>query len=176
MKIISTKRLMGILGCLLALVLTLSLATPALAVPQPPHQFWGEVTIGSQPVPGGTSVEAKIDGIAYASTTTDAQGRYGYTTEQGGTGIFRVPADDPDEPGKDGGANGDTIEFYVADILATTFTFEIGGHNELDLAIEGEIYTLTMGVTGNGTTDPPVGEHTYPAGTVVNITAIHDSG
>ena len=36
--------------------------------------------------------------------------------------------------------------------------------------------TLTMAVTGNGSTNPPVGDHPYPEGEVVNITAIPDSG
>jgi len=37
-------------------------------------------------------------------------------------------------------------------------------------------YTLTMAVNGNGTTTPAVGNHTYTAGTVVNINATPDSG
>jgi len=37
-------------------------------------------------------------------------------------------------------------------------------------------YTLTMAVNGNGTTTPAVGNHTYTAGTVVNITAKADKG
>jgi uncharacterized repeat protein (TIGR02543 family) len=36
--------------------------------------------------------------------------------------------------------------------------------------------TLTMAVNGNGSTDPLVGTHTYPQGTVVNITATPASG
>ena len=36
--------------------------------------------------------------------------------------------------------------------------------------------TLTMAVNGNGSTSPAVGEHDYPANTVVNITATPDSG
>ena len=36
--------------------------------------------------------------------------------------------------------------------------------------------TLTMAVTGNGSTNPAVGDHPYADGTVVNITAIPDSG
>ncbi len=37
-------------------------------------------------------------------------------------------------------------------------------------------YTLTMAVNGDGSTTPPVGNHTYPSGTVVNITATPDAG
>ncbi|MBI4286448.1 MAG: LamG domain-containing protein, partial [Chloroflexi bacterium] len=35
-------------------------------------------------------------------------------------------------------------------------------------------YTLTMGVTGTGSTDPAVGNHVYDAGTVVTVTATPD--
>lgn len=129
MKIIKTKRLVGMLGCLLALILTLSLATPALAVPQIPHQFWGTVTIGTEPAPEGTTVKAKIGEVYYATTTVDVEGKYGYDP------VFQVPADDPGEPGKDGGTNGETIEFYVDDVLATTFTFQIGGSDPLNLTV-----------------------------------------
>ena len=156
MKIIKTKRLTRILGCLLALVLTLSLATPALAVPQIPHQFWGQVTIGGQLATEGTVVSAEIDGLEYASTTVDAQGRYGYL-EPGGTGIFRVPADDPDLSGKDGAYAGDLIEFYVADALATTFTFQIGGHDLLNLTVTTETFTITA-TAGEGGTISPSGD------------------
>ncbi len=37
-------------------------------------------------------------------------------------------------------------------------------------------FTLTMAVSGNGTTSPSAGEHTYPEGTVVDITAIPGEG
>jgi len=89
MKIIKTKRLARILGCLLALGLTLSLATPALAVPQIPHQFWGTVTVGTEPAPVGTTVKAKIGEVYYVTTTVDAKGRYGYDP------LFKVPAMTP---------------------------------------------------------------------------------
>jgi len=155
----------GILGCLLALVLTLSLATPALAAPQPPHQFWGQVKIGDQLAEEGTTVSAKIGGVKYASTTTDAQGRYGYSTEEGGTGFFKVPADDPDTKEiKEGGVNGDTIKFYVADVLATTFTFQIGGHNERELAIEAPLAepNISVSPTSKNFGDVTVGSSNSP--------------
>jgi len=39
-----------------------------------------------------------------------------------------------------------------------------------------ETYTLTMAVNGNGSITPPVGSHTYDAGSVVDISATADSG
>jgi len=41
---------------------------------------------------------------------------------------------------------------------------------------EAEIFTLTIAVNGNGSTNPAVGEHEYQEGEVVNITAIPDEG
>ena len=38
------------------------------------------------------------------------------------------------------------------------------------------MYTLTMGVTGNGSTTPEVGDHSYAAATLVDISAIADPG
>jgi len=42
--------------------------------------------------------------------------------------------------------------------------------------IEGTYYTLTMVVTGSGSTSPAVGQHTYTAGTAVPISASPASG
>ncbi len=143
MKTIKHKRPAGILGCLLALSLIFSLAAPVLAVPPIPHNFWGQVTIDSVPAGEGTIISAEIGGAEYASTTVDALGRYGYTPGAGGTGIFTVPADDPDTPEKEGGVNGETIEFYVAGALATTSVFQNGGMYPLDLIV-GEVPPSTL--------------------------------
>jgi hypothetical protein len=42
--------------------------------------------------------------------------------------------------------------------------------------ITGTCCTLTLGVSGNGSTSPSVGQHTYAAGTVVPITAAPAAG
>ena len=42
--------------------------------------------------------------------------------------------------------------------------------------ISATYYTLTLAVSGNGSTSPSVGQHTYAAGTVVSITATPASG
>jgi methionine-rich copper-binding protein CopC len=128
-KLFSLKKPAGASGLLLALILIFAFAGPALAVPAQPHQFYGQVTVGGAPAPQGIEVVAKIGGVQYASTVTDDQGRYGYNP------VFYVPADDPDTPTKDGGRNGDTVEFYVVGVLAGSSPFEIGGVTKLDLAI-----------------------------------------
>ena len=60
----------------------------ALAVPSPPHWFYGSVTINGSPAPDGTTVTARINGIDVASTTT-VGGEYGYQPS------FYVPDTDP---------------------------------------------------------------------------------
>ncbi|GAI68997.1 unnamed protein product [marine sediment metagenome] len=142
----ATRIIGGALGLLLALSLVLVPAAPALAVPPMPHQFWGTVTIGTGLAPEGTIVSAQIGETEYASTTVDAEHRYGYRTDYGGTGTFMVPADDLNEPGKDGGVAGDTVEFYVDGVKAALYdvdtgeslegyTFEIWGTTKLNLTV-----------------------------------------
>ncbi len=122
-----------ILGGALGLLLVLSLVlvpSPVLAVPPIPHQFYGTVTIATELAPEGTIVSAQIGETEYASTTVDALGRYGWDP------LFQVPGDDPDEPGKDGGETGETVEFYVGGVKANeSAEFEIWGITELNLTI-----------------------------------------
>jgi len=99
-----------------------------LAIPQMPHQFYGSVTISEEPAPDGTLVEAKINNVTYANTTT-LDGKYGYNP------VFYVPADDTETPTKEGGASGETVDFYVNGVYATSYTFQIGSVTRLDLAI-----------------------------------------
>ena len=50
------------------------------------------------------------------------------------------------------------------------------GNKSITANFSATTYILTMAVNGNGTTDPPVGENAYNAGTLVNITATPASG
>lgn len=97
----------------------------ASAQPLMPHRFYGEVA----GFPDGTLVEAKIEGVTYANTTT-LNGTYGYLPN-----VFDVPGDDPNTPEKEGGVTGDTVNFYVAGIFVTSYTFESGASTRLDLSI-----------------------------------------
>ncbi len=147
-------------GALLALALSLSLAAPVLAQPVMPLLFMGDVTIGGIDAPKLTTVTAEIEDGEIARVTTSEVGHY----------AIQVP---------DGDNVGKMVVFKVNGV--------VGGENEyvdpwatpsvtLNLAIPGDIYTLTMQVSGNGTTDPSVGEHSYTAGAVVDITATPDAG
>lgn len=104
-------------------------------MPGIPHRSAGFVTIDAEPAPAGTEVSARIDGKEYGSGVTDAQGRYGFPNP------FYVSADDPDTPEKEGGVNGDTIDFYVKVggywYLGGSATFKNGAFtSDLDLAVE----------------------------------------
>jgi hypothetical protein len=67
----------------------------------------------------------------------------------------------------------------VADVSAAETTIIMNGNCSI-LANFHEIpatcYTLTLAASGNGSTSPPVGQHTYAAGTVVPITAFPANG
>ena len=108
----------------LAAVLTLLGITPQAASASSgiPNQFYGTVTINRTKAPAGYTVTASDNGVATgASTTTDSQGRYGYSTP------FMVT-----------GNQGDTITFYVNGMQAAqTATFQPGGITNLPLAVGG---------------------------------------
>ncbi len=117
------------ISLVLAIILSLSLAAPVMAVPQIPHAFYGTVTVGDGPAPNGVLISAKIGGVEYATTTT-LDGKYGYSP------TFKVGADDSDTPEVEGGVEGDTIVFYIEGVEVDTYTFSNGEVTPLDLEIE----------------------------------------
>jgi hypothetical protein len=125
------------LGFLLAIFACTFNATFIWAIPQIPHQLFGNAMTGGIAASPGKSVVAKIGGITYASTLTDAQGRYGYNP------IFMVPADDLDTPAKEGGVAGEIIELYLDNTLSATATFQYGGIQQVNLAAPGPLPTIT---------------------------------
>ena len=146
MKIrLRSSKLAGGLGLLLALGLITALAVPALAVPQMPHQFYGTVSLDGALAPEGTIVSAQIDGVEYESGTVDAEGRYGEAP------LFKVPADDPGTPAKEGGVPGETVEFYVTNVplgldevkADEEALFVIWGTTNLNLTVPAEIPQVT---------------------------------
>ena len=139
-KFKSTRILAGASGLLLALTLVVAFVSPVSAVPQLDHQFFGTVSIDSIPAPEGTEVVARIAGVAENFTTAVAANHtYGWSP------AFYVKADDPDTAEKEGGNDGDTIEFYVAGTWATNFTFSPGAYNELNLSVGVITYATLEG-------------------------------
>ncbi|MDO8568418.1 MAG: hypothetical protein Q7R57_06860, partial [Dehalococcoidales bacterium] len=118
-------------GWLLSLTLAaFFLAAPALALPQMPQQFYGSVTINGIPAPAGIIISARIGGIEYSATVTDARGKYGYVPV-----FFTVPADATETTAKEGGSPGDIVQLCVADVSAGMTTFSNGQVSNMDLAV-----------------------------------------
>ncbi len=125
---------------LTAILLATLMILPMLiagAVPQMPHMFYGDVTIDGVAAADGILVEAKINGVTYASTTT-LDGKYGYSP------LFTVPADDPDTIEKEGGVAWGGFDFYVDGFYVATWVFEIGGVDWFDLDVTTDVYEVQL--------------------------------
>jgi hypothetical protein len=96
-----------------ATVLAFFLLTPEAAgqPPQPPCWFYGTVSIDGQPAQAGQNVTASIRGTDLNWTTLTVNGTYGWP--QKGSVSFYLPYDNSTTLIKDGGEDGDTIEFYI---------------------------------------------------------------
>ena len=141
---------------ILVVILAAALGITGGAYAQPPaapHQFYGTVTINDSPAPAGTTIAAQINGITYASTTVDSQGKYGYSP------LFQVPPDNPGTPGKDGGVNGDVVQFFVGGTAAQTYVYASGGITKLHLSV---------GSSGGGT-PPAAPVPSSPANNATNV-------
>jgi uncharacterized repeat protein (TIGR02543 family) len=160
-----TGWLAAALGILVALSLTAGGVLPAYAdgIPPMPHGFAGTVSTLSPPapVPQGTLVQAFLDGVKKAETTTDAEGKY----------VFLVPGP------------GTTVTFKVAGVQAQqSTTWQSGklehGFNLTIPSLSGETYNLTMAVSpaGNGTATDITNQSSYAAGVAVSIQAVPASG
>ena len=131
-----TKIRIGLRLSVMIFVLVLLCTSIVLAIPMPPNQFFGNVTIDGKPAPDGTVVSARIAGIEFAYTTTTINGKYGFDS------AFFVPSDDLDTTEKEGGKDGDTVDFYVntenESESAANAAFSTGGVTNLDLKIGNE--------------------------------------
>ena len=112
------------LACLL-----LALPSPVFAQPPLPEVFYGKLTIGGEPAPVGTVVEAEGTNVI-----TDVPGNPIVTTVAGEYGTVSEPKLVVQGPNI---KNGDIIEFYINGAKANqTYLFQGGGrHTRLDLTI-----------------------------------------
>jgi len=99
----------------------LLIATVAWAIPGIPHQFYGDVLINGESAPNGTVIKAVVNNQEYTVTTSN--GAYGFSPN-----LLFVQ-----DPNNDNNAK--TIEFFINNEPATTYTFENGGYTVLDLEI-----------------------------------------
>jgi Leucine-rich repeat (LRR) protein len=67
----------------------------------------------------------------------------------------------------------------IANVNAASTTITVNGNYSIRANFEeteATFYTLTLGVAGSGSTNPPAGQHTYAAGAVVSIIATPATG
>jgi hypothetical protein len=117
---------------LIACLVGLLAAIPVLAVPPLPSSFYGTVKVSGDNVPDGTLVRALLDGQVYAQ---------GHTQTYQGDSVYSldVPGDDTDTATRDGGLEGDTIQFEIGGVLADqTGTWHSGTNFELNLAASAD--------------------------------------
>ena len=156
---------------LLALALAPLAAASSHTPPLPPHQFYGDITINGDPAPTGVTITARVAGNIYGSGIVQNAGQYGYQD------IFYVEAGDGQS------FDGQSIAFYVNDVLATTYTpYEHGHSTELDISatIEGfgdEDETASTGGSsgggGGGSASTLSTNEESDEGNSVNITGVN---
>ena len=160
--------LAGALGLLLALSLTVGGVLPAYAngvgpVPTVPHGFAGTVSVNGAPVPAGILVQAFVDDVKTAETTTDAASNYVLLVpgHAGGTVTFKIAGTIP----------ADESATWVSGAISSPFNLTI---HEMPAAF----YDLTMAVApvGTGNATDMTNNSPYAPGTVVSIKAVPATG
>jgi hypothetical protein len=168
----------GGLGLLLALALIACIVIPAMpvmAAPIPPFTADGHAMICSASLPIGTVIIPKINGVQYGTGSVTAVDGFYHVV---------VVGDDPGVPGKQGGVDGDVVDFFIMGKLAGQAVFEsLGIQHNLDL----NVTLLDLTVTSVGCcpitvdtlgTVPAGGTLTFldiPCGTDILLTAENSS-
>jgi hypothetical protein len=151
-----TRTIAVALGLALAAVIG-SPARPALAFPPLPSSFYGVAQINGENVPDGTRVVAMIDGVAYGETRTQTyQGRSVYGID--------IAGDDAETSAREGGRDGDTIQFWVGGVLMSqTGVWRSGTNVLLDLSSTSVTPPATPEPTASPTLSPPATPTPQPA-------------
>ena len=114
---------------LIACVVALLATTPTFAIPSPASSFHGAIKVNGENLPDGLLVVAWINGEAYASN---------YIQTDRGNSVYSldVPGDDPDTLEREGGREGDTVQFELGGVLADQAgTWHSGTSVQLDLTL-----------------------------------------
>jgi hypothetical protein len=132
----------GFRALTILIILTLGLAVyttqPVSALPQLPSSFWGTVMLNGSPVPAGTTISARINGVEYGHTTTILDAGVAWYA-------MDVPGDDPEASGTQGGVEGDTIVFFIGSIQAAqTGIWHTGTNVVLNLTGSGTLPGFTI--------------------------------
>ena len=124
---------------LLCISFLITLVSSASGGPPPPlpSSFYGTVMVSGMSVPVGTPVGAWIDGVPYAETAT--------VLHNGGiVYALSVSGDDPSTPLREGGAEGNVIQFRIGNLIAEqTGTWRSGGNEGINLSAIGYILAVT---------------------------------
>lgn len=121
---------------LLAMIIVMLALSPIVVgqPPMPPCWFYGVVSVEGLPAHDDLNITAVIRDTNLTWITKTKNGTYGWTKM--GSSSFYIPSDEPSTPHKDGGVDGDTIEFYVNGIRTNqTATFEFMTLKKVDLAV-----------------------------------------
>ncbi|MBA7571285.1 hypothetical protein ES708_13044 [subsurface metagenome] len=123
-----------------------------------------DLRVGEVPTQYSLTVDSTVGG----SVTDPGEGTFTYNAG----GMVDLVAS-PDAGYAFANWAGDVATVAAINDPATTITMDGNYSITANFAITS--YTLTMAVSGSGTTEPAVGEHSYPAGTVVDINATPDA-
>jgi len=116
----------ALVGALAALLVW---AGPVLAVPPPPHTFYGSVKIDGANVPNGTLITAYVfDGARIVVCGETRTFTPAPPFPQESSYAFNVNGDDNDPtlPEKDGAVDGDIVYFWIGEGASRTLAFETG--------------------------------------------------
>jgi hypothetical protein len=155
-------------------VILIFFAEDLMAVPLFPHFVYGKVKKDGANVPLGTTISALINGKSYKSTSAFIDGGESHYA-------IEIPGDDTDTSTKEGGVNGDTVQFMVGSELASqTLTFKSGETTVLDLNIVTPVtqYTLTISINpyNGGAVSKNPNKTNFNSGETVILTAVANSG
>lgn len=129
-------------------VLVLSGLLVGAAPPPRPATFYGTVKVNGANPPTWVTVEAQIGGVTYATAPVRAVGNDVVY-------LIDVPGDRDDQPGKQGGVAGDTIQFRVGGLLcAQTEVWQEARYQQLNLTATGALPTATLTQTPSPTATP----------------------
>ncbi len=142
----------------LALVLSVLFGESSVqAFPQPAHNFFGSVAVAgsTNPISLGAVIEARINNVNYArsnqrggNVTIASNGSYGQP------GPLQVCGDSVDTTEvKEGGVQGDIIEFFIGNIKAVTFD-AFGATTTRVFFDSGEVTQISLRVDPTGTQVP----------------------
>ena len=149
---------------MILIVMFLPAPVTAYQPPQLPMVLDGFVYVNGIKAEDGTLVEARIDEVTVVSNNT--------VTLEGQRGYYVLLIED--------GQQGDEVQLLVDGVKANESPVEyVPGSQTLHLTVgpvEPVTHTLTMAVIGGGQTDPQVGKHPQPEGSIVIISAIADEG